>query len=62
MLASDSNCHFLAHIGAVLLDSETYRIDWANEIQMRALERKDDLMYNISKDFSDPTLGCTIEQ
>lgn len=49
-------------IGAVLLDAETYRIDWSNETEVRALERKHDLMYNVSRLFCDPSLGCTIEQ
>ena len=34
------------HIGAVLLDSESYYINWSNETELRALERKDDLIYN----------------
>ena len=29
---------------------------------MRALQRKHDLMYNVSIDFCDPAQGCTIEQ
>jgi hypothetical protein len=37
-------------------------VNWANETQMKALERKHDLMYNISRDFCEPALGCTIEQ
>ena len=49
-------------IGAVLLDAETYRIDWSNETEVRALERKHDLMYNVSRLFCDPSLDCTIEQ
>ena len=37
-------------------------VDWSNETQNRALERKHDLMYNVSRNFCDPSLGCTIEQ
>lgn len=37
-------------------------VDWSNETQNRALERKHDLMYNVSRDFCNPSLGCTIEQ
>jgi len=50
------------HIGAVLIDSESYYIDWSNETELRALERKDDLIYNVSREFCDPALGCTVEQ
>ena len=50
------------HIGAVALDCEQFLINWANETQLRALERKDDLIYNVSREFCDPALGCTVEQ
>ena len=49
-------------IGAVLLDCEQFLINWSNETQLAALERKDDLIYNVSREFCDPGLGCTIEQ
>ena len=50
------------HIGAVLLDSESYYINWSNETQLAALQRKHDLMYNVSREFCDAQLGCTVEQ
>ena len=49
-------------IGAILLDSERFYINWANETQMAALARKDDLIYNVSRDYCDPSTGCTVEQ
>lgn len=49
-------------IGAVLLYSESYFINWRNDTQLRALERKDDLIFNASLLVCDPSLGCTVEQ
>jgi hypothetical protein len=49
-------------IGAVLLDSEKFFISWNNATQVAALTRKDDLIYNVSREFCDAATGCTIEQ
>lgn len=49
-------------IGGVLLDCERFQINWGNETQLRALERKDDLIYNASREYCDAALGCTVEQ
>ena len=49
------------HIGGILLDSESFLINFANETQVRALQRKDDLMYNVSAEFC-PSPLCTVDQ
>ena len=51
-----------AYYGALELKPAMCSVDWSNETQNRALERKHDLMYNVSREFCDPSLGCTIEQ
>ena len=47
-------------IGAILLDSERFYINWQNETQLAALTRKDDLIYNVSHEYCNGS--CTIEQ
>ena len=49
-------------IGGILLDSERFGINFANATQVEALRRKDNLIYNVSREFCDPAFGCTIEQ
>ena len=49
------------HIGGILLDSESFLINFANQTQVRALQRKDDMMYNVSAEFCPPPL-CTVDQ
>ena len=49
-------------IGGILLDSEHFLINFANATQVEALRRKDNLIYNVSREFCDPAFACTIEQ
>lgn len=62
IVATNAQLGSSVSIGAVLIDSESYYINWSNETQMQALQRKDDLVFNTSREFCDPALGCTVEQ
>jgi hypothetical protein len=48
-------------VGGILLDSERFLINFANQTQVRALQHKDDLVYNVSAEFCQPPL-CTVDQ
>ena len=61
MNETNSEVEGSVRIGGILLDSEQFLINFGNATQVTALKRKDDLIYNASREYCFPPL-CTVEQ